>query len=76
MSRLEEYEKEYGESVYGNMEKYIPSANREMLSVLLTAIVAGERFCDGCIAEAISNGSLSAILFRLKEIALLEALED
>ena len=68
LSKMKEYKEKYGDVFYRDRLAYIPDADLEMLSVLLTTIMRSERFGDGCIAEAVSDGSIAAILLRLREL--------
>lgn len=50
------------------MEKDIPSMTKNNIATCITAIIRGERFCDGRIAQFIKNGILVKLLERLNEI--------
>ncbi len=50
------------------MEKDIPSMTKNNIATCITAIIRGEKFCDGRIAQFIENGILVKLLERLNEI--------
>jgi hypothetical protein len=47
----------------------IASARAAEAARLMTAIIRGERFCDGTVAEALRDGTLATVLARARKLS-------
>lgn len=66
--KLELADMNYIENMKRISDKDISTLSRDEILTRMTALIRGERFCDGLIAEALSDGSLEALSVRLNKI--------
>lgn len=51
-----------------DLERWARDADEELTLALLTAVIRSERFCDGSVAAAVKDGTLVALLDRLRQV--------
>ena len=65
---LELADKNYSANMEKISDKDLSLLSRDEILTRMTALIRGERFCDGLIAKALRDGSLEALSVRLNEI--------
>lgn len=51
-----------------DLQELARDSDEELTLALLTGLIRSERFCDGSVAEALREGTLVALLDRLREL--------
>lgn len=65
---LELADQNYVEHYQNLHNKRIAEMNRDEILTCMTALIRGERFCDGLIASALEDGSLEELSERLNSL--------